>query len=159
MSTRSPARLASPAKVVLHAILLLVGWALLAYGWWLVAARPWDSYGLRLLIVGGLIVFPLLNGFWILHNVTRYRGRNQRHQVRHVESRYEHDWVGRSIAADWNLLANAREVRIDIDGGVKRYRDGAGGDGPARADGAPEHSARAVPAAAIQPETAKGAGR
>ncbi len=159
MSTRSPARLASPAKVVLHAILLLVGWALLAYGWWLVAARPWDSYGLRILIIGSLIVFPLLNGFWILHNVTRYRGRNQRHQVRHVESRYERDWIGRSIAADWNLLANAREVRIDIDGGVKRYRHGADGDGPVRADGAPEHSAPMVLAATTQPDTASGAGR
>lgn len=134
----------------MHALLLLIGWALLVYGWWLVAARPWDSYELWILIVGSTIVFPLLTGFWVLHNVTRYRGRNQRHQVRRVEPRYERDWVGRVIAADWDLLVGAREVRIDVEGSVKHFRPGFAAGRP---PGEPTRFARTAPAAVEQRES------
>lgn len=123
MSVPGPAPLSSPVRMAVHAVIVVLGWALLVFGWLRVAAYPWEAPELRLLIVASAVVLPLLTGLWIVHNVALYRGRLRRSAASQVEARYDTDWVGRTVEADWVALADARAVRIDVDGHGKRFVD------------------------------------
>ena len=121
-----PAGLRSPLHAVGHVVLVVLGWAGFAWLWSLVLGRPWESADLRRLIVGTLVVAPVLTVAWIVHNVGIYRRRGPRRSVPAVAWRYERDYNGREVAADFAALRDARTVVIDVDGGRKRYRDATG---------------------------------
>lgn len=116
-----PARLRSPLHAVGHAVLVVLGWAGFVWLWNLVLVRPWDSADLRVLIVGTLVVAPTLTVAWIAHNVGIYRRRGPRRSVPAVTWRYERDYNGREVVADFVALREARMIVVDIDGGCKRF--------------------------------------
>ncbi len=121
-----PAGLRSPLHAVAHLVLVVLGWAGFAWLWSLVLGRPWESADLRGLIVGTLVVAPVLTVAWIVHNVGIYRRRGPRRSVPAVTWRYERDYNGREVAADFTALRDACTVVIDVDGGRKRYRAATG---------------------------------
>lgn len=117
-----PAGLRSPLHAVVHLVLVVLGWAGFVWLWSLVLGRPWESADLRGLIVGTLVVAPTLTVAWIVHNVGIYRRRGPRRSVPAVTWRYERDYNGREVVADFVALRDARAVVIDVDGGRKRFR-------------------------------------
>lgn len=122
MAAAGPASLGTTGRTVGHFVGIALGWSLFVFGWIRVAARPWDAYELWVLIVASLIVLPTLTAIWILHNVASYRGRHRRREASIAEFRYEVDWAGRAVEADWDALGSAGWIRIDVGGGTKRYR-------------------------------------
>ncbi|MCD6680464.1 MAG: hypothetical protein LT102_07375 [Burkholderiaceae bacterium] len=122
MQGSRPTPLASIGRRAAHAVGIALGWALFVYGWMRVAARPWDAHELWVLIVASAIVLPTSTAFWIVHNVALYRGRHRRRGTALVECRYDVDWSGRAVEADWSTLASADRIWIDVEDGAKRYR-------------------------------------
>ena len=128
MAVTAPAALASPGRALAHFIGVASGWVLFVLGWQRVAARPWDSHELWVLIVASSLVLPMLTVIWIAHNIGLYRRRSsRRRQARVVEARYESDWTGRVIEARWSGLAQANRIHIDVGTQSKRYRAVPGG--------------------------------
>lgn len=128
MAVIVPAALGSPGRALAHFIGVASGWVLFVLGWQRVAARPWDSHELWVLIVASSLVLPALTAIWIMHNIGLHRRRpSRRRQVNVVEARYETDWTGRAIDARWSGLAQANRIRIDVEADSKRYRAGVGG--------------------------------
>lgn len=121
MAVAGPTPLGSTARALMHVLIIGLGWALFVYGWVRVAARPWDAQELRVLIVASAVVLPSLTALWIAHNVVWYRGRQRRREAARVEYRYEVDWAGHSVEADWPTLTRADRVRVDIESGAKRF--------------------------------------
>lgn len=138
-----------------HLLMVVLGWVGFVWMWLLVAARPWDSHGLVWLIVGSAIVAPLLTGAWVLHNRALYRRKGERQAVATADMRYERDWHGRSVHADWAMLRNSRVVRVRVDGERKTYLGSLIGAG--------KHAQPAVPhdddSSAASPAVALGAPR
>ncbi|MCC7151496.1 MAG: hypothetical protein IT501_05800 [Rubrivivax sp.] len=108
---------------VWHTLLVLAGWVLFAWSWQRVTADRPELGELRWLMMGALIVVPLLTLAWVAHNVGIHRRKGPRRSVPVVEVRYEADFNGRSIEADWTALAQARRVDIVVDGSRKRFVD------------------------------------
>lgn len=129
MAVTAPASLGSPGRALAHFIGVACGWTLFVLGWQRIVSRPWDAHELWVLIVASTLVLPMLTGIWIAHNIGLYRGRRRRNLVTVVEARYETDWSGRTVDADWSALAHASRIHIDVEADSKRYR--------AVADGAP----------------------
>lgn len=116
--------LASRWHVLLHALVLVAGWGLFAGSWWLVLQRPRDTAGLSQLVIGAVIVMPAITLAWIAHNIGIHRRKGPRRGVAPVPLRYDVDFNGRRIEADWPALQNARTVVIERGDGVKRYVSG-----------------------------------
>jgi len=161
MQATRPTPLGSAGRRVTHVIGIALGWALFVYGWMRVAARPWDAHELWVLIVASAIVLPTLTVFWIVHNVVRYRGKHRRRGTALVECRYDVDWSGRAVQADWNALASADRIWIDVEDGAKRYRSFVTVPLPPAADATPvscdstHHLARgSVPSASLDSQAA-----
>lgn len=122
MSVTGSTPLGSPGRAALHIGAIFVGWALFVVGWARVASRPWDAHELWVLIVASAVVLPSLTVLWIAHNLALYRSRGRRRAVASVEKRYDVDWAGRPVEADWASLQHADRVWIDVESGVKRFR-------------------------------------
>jgi len=101
--------------------MLLLGWALFLLGWWRVSTRPWDSADLKLLFIGSMLVFPVMTVAWVLHNVGIHRRKGPRRSVPGVQERYDADFLGRQVQADWTSLQLAREITIVVEGDRKRF--------------------------------------
>lgn len=141
---------------VAHIVVLVAGWGLFAWGWRKVLASTWDTDALVLLIIGSLLLLPTLTIFWILHNKRIYRIKGPRSGVPSVDFTYAQDWNGRQVVGDWQQLAGADLIVIDVDDDRKIYRParvGVGQPGSER----PVHVDRAAgtdAAAASAPEAA-----
>jgi hypothetical protein len=114
---------------LLHAVAVIGGWVLFAWGWSEVLGRPWDTRVLWWLIVGSFLILPLATSVWILHNVGIFHRKGPRTGVPTVDETYRQDWNRREVCADFQALASARIVVIDLDGERKIYE-------PVRAFGA-----------------------
>jgi len=101
--------------------MLLLGWALFLLGWWRVSTRPWDSADLKLLFIGSMLVFPVMTVAWVLHNVGIHRRKGARRSVPGAQERYDADFLGRQVQADWTSLQQAREITIVVEGDRKRF--------------------------------------
>ncbi len=106
---------------VLHGLLLLGGWAVFFGFWWKVLRGPLAVGPLFVVIPLIAIVVPAVTFYWIMHNVHLYRRRDARRSATPAVERYEQDWYGRRVAADWERLRGAREIAIEVAGDVKRY--------------------------------------
>lgn len=106
---------------LLHALGVAGGWLLFGFLWWLVFSQPWATRELTLLVAAALLLFPILTLGWVAHNRAIFRRLGPRRGVREVALRYEHDFNGRRVLADWSALAQARQVEIRIEGSDKRY--------------------------------------
>ena len=122
----------------LHAVLIACGWVLFAWSWQRVTADRPEVGELRVLMVAAVVVVPLLTLSWVAHNVRIHRRKGPRKAGRPVPLRYEQDFNGRSIDADFVRLARSRRIDIVIEADVKRYVDAD----PAAPE--PERPARAL---------------
>lgn len=120
-STPQRGALASRWQVLGHFLAILAGWVIFAWSWWLVSAQPLATHELRNLIVGATIIMPALTAAWVLHNVGIYRRKGPRRAAAPVPLRYDVDFNGRRIVADWPTLQRARTVVIERGEGVKRF--------------------------------------
>lgn len=106
-----------------HVLVLTGGWALFVGAWWRVLTTQNVTYPvLGWLILGALFVFPLVTLFWVRHNIEIFERKGPRLRVRSADERYERDWEGRTINADWQGVRSAREIEIAVDAGQKNYR-------------------------------------
>lgn len=110
-----------PRRRVLHALVIAAGWLLFAWSWHRVTADKPELGELRLLMLGALAVVPPLTLGWVAHNVGIHRRKGPRRSVPAVAMRYDTDFNGRRIDADWARLAQARRIDIVVDGGHKRF--------------------------------------
>jgi hypothetical protein len=113
--------LASRCHQLLHTLAVIAGWCIFAWSWWLVSDQPGATADLRNLIVGAAVVMPTLTVAWVLHNVGIHRRKGPRRAVAPVPLRYDIDFNGRRIVADWPTLQRARTVVIERGDGVKRF--------------------------------------
>lgn len=120
--TNPPGLRAGPWYPLLHLPLIIAGWLLFAWLWWLVFRRSWQSSGLQNLVAGAAIMLPTITLLWIAHNRNIYRRLGPRRNLRMVPMVYDADFFGRRIDADWPLLQQARMVTIVIDADGKHYR-------------------------------------
>lgn len=109
-------------QALIHIILLLVGWVGFVWMWWRVAARPWDSGDLVVLIAGSLIALPTVTLIWVVHNIALHRRKGPRTRTVLLPADYAKDWNGREVKADWTALRTARIVVIEVVDGDKHYR-------------------------------------
>lgn len=108
---------------LLHGLLIGLGWLLFGWSWMRVTADRPEVGELRVLMVGAVVVVPLLTLSWVAHNVGIYRRKGPRKAGQPVPMRYERDFNGRTIAADFDRLVSARRIDVMIEGGVKRFVD------------------------------------
>ena len=155
MTNPRPSRFEHWWQPLAHAIGVVGGWALFAWAWHDVASKPWDTESLWLLIVGSLLAAPAITAAWVLHNLAIYRRKGPRRGVPAVDARYDRDFNGREVKADWQALSSARFVVVELHGAEKRYREAAG---PATLQpavaGAGAPLAAAPPSERIGPRTA-----
>lgn len=105
-----------------HVVVLTAGWALFFVSWWRVLTTQKVSYPvLGWLILGALVLIPLVTLFWIRHNIEIFQRKGPRLRVRSTDERYERDWEGRTIKADWREVRNAQEIEIAVDAERKNY--------------------------------------
>lgn len=114
--------LSSRLRQIVHVLVLVAGWALFAGSWWRVlTTQTWSYPALVWLLVGALVAFPLLTLAWMRHNIEIYQRKGPRLRVRTADERYERDWEGSAITAEWPRLRAAREIKIELEAGQKRY--------------------------------------
>jgi hypothetical protein len=140
---QTSARPLEPLNKLVHLLVVVLGWAGFAWMWLLVSARPWESQRLMWLIVGSLVVVPILTAAWVMHNSAIHRRKGERQAVAAADMRYEHDWHGRAVQADWATLRRSRLVLVSLDGQRKIFCGN-------RID-APEDTLRAVAARRDRP--------
>ncbi len=116
-----PAQPLPPARRLLHAALIALGWLLFAWSWMHVTADRPALGELKWLLLAALLAVPVLTLSWVAHNVGIYRRKGPRRAVPPVVMRHELDFNGRRVDADWTALAAARRVEIVIDGDAKRF--------------------------------------
>lgn len=109
---------------LLHVVLLVGGWALFFYWWYLVAVRDWNRTLIALIILVTLLVAPAVTLGWVAHNLNIFRRKGPRLGAPQVSFDYERDWNGREVVADWKALADEGVVVVGVDEGRKRYSPG-----------------------------------
>lgn len=119
----APAQRLGTRRRILHALLIALGWLLFAWSWRRVTADGPAVGELQWLLLAALLVVPVLTLSWVAHNVGIHRRKGPRRSVPAVDMRYERDFNGRRIEADWPALAAARRIDIVLDGDRKRYLD------------------------------------
>src|SRR5512147_3175466 len=119
-------RLTGWPRRLLHLFLLVGGWGLFFYWWYLVAVRDWNRTLVALIILVTLLVAPAVTLGWVAHNVSIFRRKGPRLGAPKVSFDYTKDWNGREVVADWNALDDASLVVVSVDEGRMRYSTGAG---------------------------------
>ena len=118
-------RLPGWPRRLLHAVLLIGGWALFFYWWYLVAVRDWNRTLIALIILVTLLVAPAVTLGWVAHNVNIFRRKGPRLGAPRVSFEYDRDWNGREVVADWKALGEESVVVVSVDEGRKHYAAGA----------------------------------
>ena len=114
--------LSSKGRKLVHFLMLAGGWLLFFAAWWRVLTTQRINFPiLGWLILGALIIIPLITLFWQRHNLHLYKRKGPRLNLRRVEERYEHDWQGLQVRADWAGLRAAHRIEIALEPDQKRY--------------------------------------
>ncbi len=124
MSAPRAQRLPQRWQAVVHALLVVGGWLVFVLWWLEVLRQPQDRRNLWLLVAAAAVIAPTVTWWWVWHNLALFRRLGPRRTARAVESRYERDFNGRTIDADWPALREAALVVIDNDATHKRFRTG-----------------------------------
>jgi hypothetical protein len=119
------------ARLIVHALLALLGWIHFAYFWRIVSAAGLST-GAHVALTGMVIFFAILlvaTTWWVVHNL-RIGRRNRRSAVTGAEEKpYELDKTGFVVVTlDPRVMKSARLIEIAVEGSRKLYRLGAGGD-------------------------------
>ncbi|WP_018228705.1 hypothetical protein [Methyloversatilis universalis] len=107
---------------LLHRVGILAGWMLFAWLWSRVAFDLPDYSMLAWLVLTTLVLCPAITLYWVLHNLAIFRAKGARTHAVEASARYEQDWNGREVLADWPLLMQARITVIGVVDGRKVYR-------------------------------------
>lgn len=124
MSAPRAQRLPQRWQAVVHVVLVVGGWLLFVLWWLEVLRQPQDTRNLWLLLAAAALVAPTLTWWWVWHNLALFRRLGPRRTAHAVESRYERDFNGRAIDADWPALREAALVVVENDAARKRFRTG-----------------------------------
>ena len=101
---------------------IIVGWALFILAWAVVLRDEWDIATFAWVISVASIVSPLITLFWVRHNFAIFLEKGQRKGLPDLDLRYERDWNGNPVVADWPTLRQARLTVIAAEpDGTKRY--------------------------------------
>lgn len=122
-------RLKGPLRILAHVIVVLAGWAIFFYWWYLVAIRSWVETGIAMIIFVTLVVAPAITSWWIFHNLGIFRRKGPRSGERPVAMAYERDWNQRTVVADWDALGEVGVIVVSVAGDHKRYAAEAGPHG------------------------------
>ena len=114
-------------RLLLHAVVIALGWIGFVWMWVLVARQPWESQRLAWLIAGSTVALPLITFAWVAHNRSIYRRKGERRAVAAADLSYDHDWHGRRVDADWAALRRCPDITVSVVGDGKRYRDASAG--------------------------------
>lgn len=120
----------SPLQVVGHLILVLAGWAIFLYWWYLVAVRGWAETQIALIIFVTLFVAPAITLGWVAHNLRIFKRKGPRLGAQRVAMDYERDWNQREVVADWAALGDAGVIAVTVDGDRKLYAAETGAGAP-----------------------------
>lgn len=105
-----------------HVLLILLGWVAFAWLLYQTFSNPETEFWLiMIIIVGCLIAIPIATISWIFHNVKIFKRKGIRTGVMEVKEKYEADWEGNIIHADWSNAKSARKIVINIDATGKHY--------------------------------------
>lgn len=107
---------------LLHLVGVAAGWSVFVWLWTRVAFDLPDYGILAWLVLTTLVVCPSVTLYWILHNLAIFRAKGPRTHTVEAEMRYERDWNGRDVVADWPLLMQARITVIGVVDERKVYR-------------------------------------
>jgi hypothetical protein len=108
---------------LLHGLIVLAGW--LMFGWaWIIVAHDLPDYSvLAWLIVATLVISPAITLYWVLHNLALFKLKGARTHSAQADEAYLHDWNGRPVVADWDVLRDARITVIGVVDAQKLYRN------------------------------------
>lgn len=114
-------RLKGPLTILGHALVVVLGWVVFFYWWYLVAVRTWAETEVALIIFVTLFVAPAITLGWVAHNLGIFKRKGPRKGVPHVAMEYERDWNQRVVVADWEALAEAGVIALTVAGDRKLY--------------------------------------
>jgi hypothetical protein len=108
-------------RKLVHVAVVTIGWILFVWAWARVLTGPAaDWRPAVLLILGGLIAFPVATSAWVQHcrNVFRRKGPRGPTPLRPLD--YSRDWNGQRVHGDWGALQSATRIVVHSDGKDKR---------------------------------------
>lgn len=109
-------------RKILHIAVVVIGWVLFVWAWARVLMGPTaDWRPAVLLIVGGLIAFPLATSAWVQHCRSVFRRKGPRGPTPLRPLDYSRDWNGRRVHGDWGALQAAAHIVVRNDGNDKRF--------------------------------------
>lgn len=115
--------LTGPVHVLIHVVLVLVGWFIFGWFWWKVLFEQVSSpTDLSWLVIGTLVGIPAITLGWVLHNRNLYARKGPRTHGRYVADTYTHDWMGRLVLASFDELRRVPFVIIDTTDTEKSFR-------------------------------------
>lgn len=126
-------RLKGPLRVVGHVILVVAGWVIFFYWWYLVAIRGWAETQVALIIFVTLFLAPAITLGWVAHNLGIFKRKGPRKGVPKVAMDYERDWNQRQVVADWAALGEAGVIALTVVDDRKLYAAETTGGEPERA--------------------------
>lgn len=105
----------------LHGALLVLPWTVLGLMWWRVLLPGGTAVLGRpsAFVAACILVTVALTAAWISHNVSIHKAKGPRTGLPTAELRYERDWVGRPVVADWTAVRSAGVVFV---AGVDRHK-------------------------------------
>lgn len=117
---------AGQARQALHILIAGAGWVLFFY-WWSIVLRRVSSQEVRFtaLFIGiSLVVVVAITLAWVIHNLSLFRRRGPRTNVRRVDQDVRQDHLGRALQfeAGHESIRTAPTVRVIVDGGRKLYK-------------------------------------
>jgi hypothetical protein len=113
--------LKGPLRVAGHVILVVAGWFIFFYWWYLVAIRGWAETQVALLIFVTLFAAPAVTLGWVAHNLGIFKRKGPRKGVPPVAMDYAHDWNQRRVVADWATLGEAGVIALTVVDDRKLY--------------------------------------
>ena len=99
-------------------------WLLLALAWWVVLRRDARTWLPELLVPAvAVVVVTVVTLYWVRHNLGIYQRKGPRKGLPAGDAPWVQDSLGRRLEFA-SGVSNARVVRVDLDGDVKRYEVG-----------------------------------
>lgn len=115
--------LKSPPRRLLHVVANLAGWMLFAYLWFrVILYYTWDTRTLVAVLILFSVGIPFVTLYWVLHNVRIFKVKGPRTGVPAIEEKYDSDWQGTPVIANWPAMREARGISVDIQHGAKMFR-------------------------------------
>lgn len=98
-----------------------IAWVVLVVAWWQVLSRGPQTWVSQLVVpVLAVVVVTAMTLGWVRHNLGIYQRKGPRHGLPEADAPWTTDSLGRRLEFTPGL-EDARFVRLDLHGDVKRY--------------------------------------